>query len=461
MTQIRVDPTNLCQVAQQLEAIASRLRALGHEARHVTVNTPSYDGRFRPQARGLGLEAEARLSSQADRLLTLSEELKARAATFEAVDHENQVKLTQLMEMIRNHTEEANLILSPFAHMMSFPWQIINQHLRLANLIEDPGKSGTKDTDDDQPPWWTPVIVSIAQGWDRATTGAQSLINLGVYTLWRASNGADSLSKLALHVALRAPDASHVSTYDTGQPLTPPGPSSGPFMIGPPQRPNIQHDNGFLETFSPRQPTLSDYFNLLEWKTRLQAAEIFHPELSDATASYRHFLEGEGVDRYFSYDSYIENDTSGATTLTNAIHVAQVNTEDLCATTSTCSISSVAFFGGGDDARFPYPATENWQKTIGAHAFWLSADVDVEIVSSTKVYTMDLTLHAEDRYNFNPGMHDIATGIPDSENGRFEITGLGHQYMHYSTLLRTVSWEEGDYDTTTILNTLESDASER
>jgi len=51
-----------------------------------------------------------------------------------------------------------------------------------------------------------------------------------------------------------------------------------------------------------------------------------------------------------------------------------------------------------------------------------------------------MTLHAEDRYNFNPGMHDIATGIPDSANGEFELSGLGHQYMNYSTLVRNLTW---------------------
>jgi hypothetical protein len=53
---------------------------------------------------------------------------------------------------------------------------------------------------------------------------------------------------------------------------------------------------------------------------------------------------------------------------------------------------------------------------------------------------MDLVLHAEDRYNFNPGMADIATGIPDDANGVFEVTGLGAQYTNYATLKRTVTW---------------------
>lgn len=53
---------------------------------------------------------------------------------------------------------------------------------------------------------------------------------------------------------------------------------------------------------------------------------------------------------------------------------------------------------------------------------------------------MTMTLHAEDRYNFNPGAQDIATGIPDEDNGIFEITELAHQYDHFSELVRRIQW---------------------
>lgn len=53
---------------------------------------------------------------------------------------------------------------------------------------------------------------------------------------------------------------------------------------------------------------------------------------------------------------------------------------------------------------------------------------------------MRITIMGEDRYNFNPGQQDIATGIPDSDNGRFEITGLGHQFTQTGKLTYTVTW---------------------
>jgi hypothetical protein len=114
------------------------------------------------------------------------------------------------------------------------------------------------------------------------------------------------------------------------------------------------------------------------------------------------------------------------------------------------------------DARYPYPATENWQKALGAHSIWIEAAVTVTVsqlhdsneappppagvaepgtLSSTAAgpptftrhFHVEMTIHEEDMYNFNPGAQDIATGIPDSANGRFEITGLGQEYINRGT----------------------------
>jgi hypothetical protein len=89
---------------------------------------------------------------------------------------------------------------------------------------------------------------------------------------------------------------------------------------------------------------------------------------------------------------------------------------------------------------YPYPKTENWQKTIGAHYLWLSAQVALAGTPAGTNITMYLTLHVEDRYNFNPGDSDIATGIPDEANGRFELAGLGTQYMNFASITRMLRW---------------------
>lgn len=57
-------------------------------------------------------------------------------------------------------------------------------------------------------------------------------------------------------------------------------------------------------------------------------------------------------------------------------------------------------------------------------------------------FDADVTIHVEDRYNVNLGATDVATGIPDSANGRFEITGLATQYTNHATIIRHVKWNE-------------------
>lgn len=236
----------------------------------------------------------------------------------------------------------------------------------------------------------------------------------------------------------------------------PTGPdTSGPFKVGPPQRPDIKHDNGFLDKFKPESPSVEDYVQLAEWRALLEgsklATKLGIKNLDDANDAYEHFLDGNGKDRKFSFDEYVKEDKSGKLTLENTIKDAQKHAEIIGQGRTDFQITSNPYSAGGNDklnpdtARFPYPTTENWQKAIGAYKFWTSSDVHVEMGADGKRhYRMEVTLHAEDRYNFNPGAADIATGVADSANGRFEITGLAKQYMNYGESKRVVEWVEGD-----------------
>jgi hypothetical protein len=228
------------------------------------------------------------------------------------------------------------------------------------------------------------------------------------------------------------------------------------YQLGPAFRPTINHDNGFLDQFAHRAPSLADRATYARWAALLEAAEaaqgvplIPHNDMPDALAAYRHFLYGRGADRLFSYDRYVASDGSGKTTLENAILDLRRGVEDLCVGRPVGSQPTFQVTGGpipcgsGDPDLgdlFPYPATENWQKAIGAHVIWLSGSVTLSGPPEQRGYVVLMTLHAEDRYNFNPGAHDIQTGIPDSANGVFEVTGLAQQYMNYSTLTRMLRW---------------------
>jgi hypothetical protein len=207
---------------------------------------------------------------------------------------------------------------------------------------------------------------------------------------------------------------------------------------------------------------MSDRLQFAKWLSMLEGSEALcsggtasiappcHGEdLSDANAAYRHFLFGNGADRTINYERYLKDDASGRQVIPNILDDFQRHVEVIGHDRVKFSVTSGSYsVGMGGIA--PYPATVNWQKAIGAHFVWVSADVTVSTDQHADiVYTADITIHMEDRYNFNPGQQDIATGIPDSANGIFEITGLAHQYTNYATVHRNVSWHEGERSNTT------------
>lgn len=227
------------------------------------------------------------------------------------------------------------------------------------------------------------------------------------------------------------------------------------FTEGPAQRPEIKHDHGFLtgadgnlDTSKVEAPTLRDRALLVTWIARLRGAQLLRADLLDATNAYEHFLFGGGAPFAFSYEKFIRADTSGRQVLSSvvedvvaaaiAIHSSKVNASPASAKTDSFEMTSTLISVGADD-RFPYPATENWQKAIGGHAIWADATVTAVTAPDLKrTFTILLTLHAEDMYNFNPGAADIATNIPDAENGRFEVTRLAHEFVSASTLTRRI-----------------------
>jgi len=222
------------------------------------------------------------------------------------------------------------------------------------------------------------------------------------------------------------------------------------YLLGAPIRPSsIVWDNGFLDKFKPRNPTAGEYIALAKWQTKLDIAEKLRLDLKEACEAYRHFLSGGGKQRTFSFESYVMNDKSGETTLANAMLDIQDGAEVIWE--SDKSVKQFSLTGGqitcGNTELFPYPETENWQKAIGGHVIWLSGDVKVVEKAGQSWFCLNMILHAEDRYNFNPGAQDIMTGIPDSDNGVFEVTGLAKQYTQTAELRRIIEWQYGTLGT--------------
>ena len=99
-----------------------------------------------------------------------------------------------------------------------------------------------------------------------------------------------------------------------------------------------------------------------------------------------------------------------------------------------------------------YPQTENWQRTIGGHTTYTDTDVKVE----GDTVTATVTVYARDKWNFNNGQSDPASGTPDAVNGRFEELGWGKSFESSGSLTRTYTWKVGEQppilDTNTTAN---------
>jgi len=241
---------------------------------------------------------------------------------------------------------------------------------------------------------------------------------------------------------------------------------SGRYRIGPPVRPYIKHDNGFLDAYGPEAPTAQDRKNYAIWlakgaiaqslcrKDRLQydvLDKCGHEDQTEAADAYMHYMKGNGRSRSIDYGKFLESDPSGQAARRLLLEDAKKHIEKIGRYRTQFSVTSEPYHIGGKDAVFPdpplsyqYPQTINWQRAIGGHVVWISADVQIDVDNSGHEcrlrYSADLTMHMEDMYNFNPKMKDVSTGIPDSENGRFQIVGLAHQYLTTGTYRTRIVW---------------------
>jgi hypothetical protein len=239
----------------------------------------------------------------------------------------------------------------------------------------------------------------------------------------------------------------------------------GGWIEGPPARPDIFQDNGFLQnpddrtdrTPMPTRPcTLSDHAKYQVWSVASYGAQLL-PILDDGVAAYQRFVFGRGAPGEVDYEAFLRDDPAGPVVAANLVLEGQRAAEEhyraLVAAHPEAAGETLRFSLSGPAHRLlyrhpvrPAPATENWQKAIGEHAVWSSIEVEVSPplnAGEAPRFAMKLVIHAEDRYNFNPGQHDNRSGIPDAENGPFEECGLAQQYTNHGTAERSVEWRAG------------------
>ncbi len=156
------------------------------------------------------------------------------------------------------------------------------------------------------------------------------------------------------------------------------------FDPGAGDRPEIGHDHGFWDDGSgavdeslKEEPGAADYALL----AAVESAELLRPDLVDATAAVRHYLDGGGATRDPDLERFFAADNAGKTILESIVNDAHIgaegtHAESMYADPANPDLSSMNLqmhtwkpVVVGSDARFPYPATENWQKAIAGSPF--------------------------------------------------------------------------------------------
>lgn len=216
------------------------------------------------------------------------------------------------------------------------------------------------------------------------------------------------------------------------------GPSIDGFTMGPPTEPPLTFTDSF--PYDPdARATPADHAAWLKWGAQAAGAHLIRPDLDDALRVYDHYRDNTGTPMTVDYEEAYREDAAIAAAVDAELARARTAAQDLAAQTgqSSFSMSGAASLAS---ALSGYPSTENWQKALGDHQLWSSADVTIAGGTATMV----ITVHAHDRYDFNAGMSDIATGTPDDENGRFAVLGWAKPFDTRGELTRTITWPVGD-----------------
>ena len=243
---------------------------------------------------------------------------------------------------------------------------------------------------------------------------------------------------VAPHLAAGPPASSSFEDL-VGGPLAGPLPDGPAFAVGPPTRPDLTFDEDFPG--EPASPGVADWLARARWRSQLFGGELVRSDLDDATTLYRHYWEGDGAPVRVDYAEGYREDGAVRETV-DVLSAGAARWADLAARSGaegSFSLSSDAAQAGDVLGRYPAD-TENWQKTLGGYQVWTSADVDV---SDGRV-RMEVTVHAEDRYNFNAGQNDIATEAPDDANVRFAQVGWAEGFQVTGEVTQVYEWDVGE-----------------
>lgn len=183
-----------------------------------------------------------------------------------------------------------------------------------------------------------------------------------------------------------------------------------------------------------------DFIQWNKWGLLLTGGQI-KGHLPDGIKMYQHYRGNSGKDKHIDYGKAYKEDVAVRS------FINMVNTENELAAleyyrrtgitdfTITSEYYQSNQYGG-------YPKTENWQKAIGDHRAY--GTTSIQIQSNQKIQTVT-KIYESDKYDFNAGQSDIASGASDNENGRFATLGWAKPFYTYGSLELTSDYDK-DYN---------------
>ncbi|GAA3011944.1 hypothetical protein [Actinokineospora diospyrosa] len=249
----------------------------------------------------------------------------------------------------------------------------------------------------------------------RVMTGAAEVDAQLAKALAAAADG-----KVSDHGATNLADADITTTAD------------GKYHTGPPEKPTFTFDEDFV--YGSKDAELGDYAQKAKWLAQLRGAQALG-YLPDATGMYDHYWDNTGTPKEWNYEKAYREDTGIRQGVDSEVTRAARAAEEIIRSGRTDFSMT-----GAPSSAGPYPATENWQKAVGGYQIWSHGNVKVD---GNKV-TMVVTVEGQDRYNFNRGQSDIATGAPDNANGRFTEIGWAKPFDSHGSMTKTITWDLGN-----------------
>lgn len=218
---------------------------------------------------------------------------------------------------------------------------------------------------------------------------------------------------------------------------TAPHVTSNGYTVGKVPERQFNFDNDFPFGSKKGQDTWSDHKSWWKWEAMLRGAQTLRPDLDDALPMYEHYRDKSGTSMTFDFEEGYKEDAGIRRKVNGEMSRTLTAANELVKEGHT----SIDFHSGvKESGKNNYPETENWQKTVGGYSYYSDSQLKVD----GDTVTLTTTMTAKDRWNFDRKKQDMGTGVPDSENGRFEELGWAKSFETSGTVTRTYTWKVGE-----------------